>query len=69
MINSQSQEIKILLIIQTIRTNQEMSIRRVIKTYDVSRITLRNRIEDYIPKIKERNVQHNLIPIKEETLI
>ena len=67
--NSQSQEVRILLTIQVIRTNQEMSIRRIVKTYDVSRITLRDRIEDCILKVKERNVQHDLIPIKEETFV
>ena len=46
-----------------------MSIRRIIKTYDVSRITLRNRIENYISKVEERNIQHNLISIEEETFV
>ena len=46
-----------------------MSIRRIVKTYDVSRITLRNRIENYILKTEERNVQHNLISIEEEILV
>ena len=46
-----------------------MSIRRITKTYDVPRITLRNRIEDCTPKAEERNVQHNLTPIKEETFV
>ena len=46
-----------------------MSIRRIIKTYDVSRITLRNRIEDCTSKVEERNVQYNLIPIEKETFV
>ena len=46
-----------------------MSIRYVVKTYDVFRITLRNRIEGCILKIEEYNVQHNLIPIEEEILV
>ena len=46
-----------------------MSIRRIIKTYDVPRTTLRNRIEDYTSKVEERNVQYNLISIKEETFV
>ena len=68
-INSQFQEVRILLIIQVIRTNQEMSIRRIIKTYDVSRTTLRNRIEGCTSKVEEYNVQHNLTSIEEETLV
>ena len=67
--NSQSQEVRILLVIQVIRTNQEMLIRHVIKTYDVSRTTLRNRIEDCTSKIEERNVQYNLTPTEKETFI
>ena len=46
-----------------------MSIRRTIKTYDVPRITLRDRIENRIPKIEKHNIQHNLISIKEETFV
>ena len=67
--NSQSQEVRILLIIQVIRTNQQMSIRRVVKTYDVPQTSLRNRMKNCTSKTEERNVQHNLTPIKEETLI
>ena len=46
-----------------------MSIRRIVKTYDVSRTTFCNRIKSCISKTEERNVQHNLIPIKEEILV
>ena len=46
-----------------------MSIRYIIKTYDVSQITLRNRIKNYIFKIKERNTRHNLTLIEEEILV
>ena len=46
-----------------------MSIRRATKTYDVSRTTLRDRIESRILKTKKRNTQHNLTPIEEETLV
>ena len=46
-----------------------MSIRRVLKTYDVSRITLRNRIENCILKTEEYNIQYNLISIEKETLV
>ena len=67
--NSQSQEARILLAIQVIRTNQEMSIRRAAKTYNVPRTTLRNRIEGCTPKTEERNVQHNLTPTEEETFV
>ena len=67
--NSQFQEARIRLTIQTIRTNQEMSIRRVVKTYDVSQTTLRDRIKDYIPKTEERKTQHNLTLIEEETFV
>ena len=46
-----------------------MLIRRTIKTYDVSHTISRDRIKNYISKIKERNIQHNLIPTKKETFI
>ena len=46
-----------------------MSIRYVIKTYDVSQTTLRDRIKDCVPKTEERNARHNLTPIEEETLV
>ena len=46
-----------------------MSIRRVIKTYDVSQTTLRDRIKNYISKTKERNTQHNLISTEEEMFV
>ena len=68
-INSQSQEARILLVIQVIRTNQEMSIRCIVKTYDVSQTILRDRMKDCVPKTEERNARHNLISIKEETLV
>ena len=67
--NSQSQEARIFLVIQVIYTNQEMSIRCAVKTYDVSQTTLRDRIKDCVFKIEERNIRHNLIPIKEEILV
>ena len=67
--NSQSQEVRILLVIQVIRINQEMLIRCTIKTYDVSQITLRDRIKGCVPKTEERNVRHNLILIKEEIFV
>ena len=59
--NSQFQKVRILLTIQTIHTNQEMSIRYTVKTYDVPQTTLRNRIKNCIPKVETRNTQHNLI--------
>ena len=46
-----------------------MSIGRVIKTYDVPQTTLRDRMKDYISKIEERKIQHNLTLIEEETFI
>ena len=46
-----------------------MSIRCVVKTYDVSRITLRNRMESRTLKVEKRNIQHNLTLIEEETLV
>ena len=67
--NSQSQEVRIRLVIQVIHTNQEMSIRRAVKTYDVSQTTLRDRIKDCISKTEERKVQHNLILTEEETFV
>ena len=46
-----------------------MLIRRTIKTYDVSQITLRDRIKNCVSKTEERNVRHNLIPTEEEILV
>ena len=67
--NFQSQEARIFLVIQIIRTNQEMSIRCIVKTYDVSQTTLRDRIKDCTSKTETYNTQHNLIWIKEETFV
>ena len=67
--NSQSQEARILLAIQVIRTNQEMSIRCTVKTYDVPQTTLRDRMKGCVPKAEERNVRHNLTPTEEEILV
>ena len=67
--NSQSQEARIRLVIQAIRTNQEMSIRRTVKTYDVSQTTLRDRIKDCTLKTEERKTQHNLTLTEEETFV
>ena len=67
--NSQSKEARILLAIQAIRTNPEMSIRRAAKTYDVPRTTLRDRMKSRTPKAEKRNIQHNLTPTEEETLV
>ena len=67
--NSQSQEARILLAIQAIRTNQEMSIRCTAKTYDVPQTTLRDRMKDCVSKVEERNARHNLTPTEEEILV
>ena len=67
--NSQSQEAKIRLIIQVIRTNQEMSIRRAVKTYDVLQTTLRDRMKGCTPKAEERKAQYNLTLTEEETFV
>ena len=67
--NSQSQEARILLVIQAIRTNQEMSIRCATKTYDVPQTTLRDRMKGCTPKAEERKAQHNLTLTEEETFV
>ena len=46
-----------------------MSIRRIVKTYDVFQITLCDRIKNCFLKIEERNVQYNLISIKKEIFV
>ena len=46
-----------------------MSIRRTVKTYDVSQIILRDRMKRRTSKTENRNVQHNLTSIEEETLV
>ena len=68
-INSQFQEVRILFVIQIIRTNQKMSIRCTIKTYDVPQTTLRDRMKSCISKTEERNTRHNLTSIEKEILV
>ena len=46
-----------------------MSIRCVVKTYDVSQTILRDRMKDCVLKIEERNVRHNLTPTEKEILV
>ena len=46
-----------------------MSIQCIVKTYDVPQITLRDQIKNYVFKIEERNIRHNLILIEQETLV
>ena len=67
--NSQSQEVKILLAIQAIRTNKKLSIRHVANTYDIPRTALRDRMKSCISRAEERKTQHNLTLIEEETLV
>ena len=46
-----------------------MSIRCIVKTYDVSQIILRDRMKTCVFKIEERNVRYNLILIEEEIFV
>ena len=65
----QTQEARIILAIEAIRTTKKLSIRAAAKIYDVPRMTLVDRMKGRVAKPKKRNAQHNLTLTKEETLI
>ncbi len=65
----QTQEARIILVIETICTYKKMSIRYVMQTYDVLQSTFRDRIKGCIPKTEERNARYNLTPTEEDTIV
>src|SRR5436305_2462347 len=65
----QTQEARIILAIEAIRTTKKLSIRAAAKIYDVPRMTLVDRMNGHVAKPEKRNAQHNLTLTEEETLI
>lgn len=65
----QTQEGRVTLAIEALRTAKNMSIRAIAKIYDVPRSTLEARLKGRIPKPEKRNSQHNLTLSEEETLV
>ena len=64
-----TQEGRIILAIEAIRTTKNLSTRAAAKTYNVPRMTLVDRMKGRIAKPEIRNARHNLTPSEEETLI
>ena len=56
--SNQTQEAKIILAIEAIRTSKKMSIRRAVQTYDVPRTTLQARMTGRVMKREARNAAH-----------
>ena len=65
----QTQEARIILAIEAIRTIKKMSIQHTTKTYDVPKNSLRYRIKGRIAKAETRHSRHQLTLNKEETII
>ena len=65
----QTQEARIILAIEAIRTAKRMSIRRAAKTYDVPESTLRHRMKGRVAKAEIRNGRHQLTQSEEETIV
>jgi hypothetical protein len=65
----QTQEARIILAIEAIRTAKRMSIRRAAKTYDVPKSTLRHRMKGRVAKAEIRNGRHQLTQSEEETIV
>ena len=64
-----TQEGRIILTIEAIRTTKNLSTRAATKTYNVPRMTLIDRMKGYIAKPEIRNTRYNLTLSEEETLI
>src|SRR5205823_11025065 len=65
----QTDEARIFLAIEAIRTNKKMSMRRAAKTYNVPFSSLRNRITGRVAKAEKRHSQHKLTESEEETVV
>ena len=65
----QTQEARIILAIETIRTIKKMSIRQVIKMYDVLESSFRYRIKGRIAKAEIYHGRHQLTLNKKETIV
>ena len=65
----QTQETRIILAIEAIRTSRKMSRRHAAKIYNVPETSLRNRMNRITPKAEKRNAQHNLTQSEEEAIV
>jgi hypothetical protein len=64
-----TQESRIILAIEAVRSTKRMSLRAAAKTYGVPESSLRYRIKGRIEKHEKRNATHNLTESEEETLV
>jgi hypothetical protein len=64
-----TQESRIILAIETIRSTKRISLRTVAKTYGIPKSSLRYRIKERVAKHEKRNAVHNLTESEEETLV
>jgi hypothetical protein len=64
-----SQEAKLFLAVQAIRSDPKMSIRHAAKTYTVPDTTLRRPVRGGIAKLDTRNGRHQLTLTEEQTLV
>jgi hypothetical protein len=67
--SSQTQEARINLAIEAIRTTKNLSRRRAAKMYSVPETSLRDRINGITPKAEKRNARYNLTYSEEEVII
>ena len=65
----QTQEARIILAIEAIRTTKKLSRRRVATIYNVPETTLRDRITGVTPKASNVNARSNLSIIEEEVIV
>jgi hypothetical protein len=65
----QTQEARIILAIEAIRTTKKLSRRRAAKIYSVPETSLRDRINGITPKAEKRNARHNLTLSEEEAIV
>ena len=67
--SSQSQEARIILAIEAIRTSKKLPAVRAAKLYNVPRTTLIDRMKGRVAKSEKRNGQYQLTLAEEETLV
>jgi hypothetical protein len=65
----QDQEVRIIMVIEAIRSTKKMSCRRAAKLYDVPPSTLRDRINGAPPRSEYRHKSHNLDELEELVLV
>jgi hypothetical protein len=67
--SAQTQEARIILAIEAIRTTKKISRRRAAKIYNVPETSLCDRMNGVTPKAEKRNAQHNLTLSEEEAIV